>query len=277
MSNTDMKRHGESHYPIFVIGPPRSGTSIMMRAVRCLLPTYVSFDEGHFLDLIPHVTAAVDHFYWVTKKHYHYYQNFMLAKVDASATKSVLVNGIIATAEDIYKTPYFIEKTHGPSMIYAMPNLIDHYPYGRVIFMRRRALEYMRSVMKKFTNDTWNDNLELWTKCMQARIQTSGRLGSRCMEFDQYALYNKPDVAAALLVRHLGCDESAAAVAANVFTNELVEKTAGTTFEPMKLSDLNLSKEAELDFVSKTKSYFEHFGWTYDEQYFRRSPGSVRQ
>lgn len=52
----------DSEFPIFFIGSPRSGTSILALAIRSALkiPFY---SESHFLPVIINVVSAIDNYY----------------------------------------------------------------------------------------------------------------------------------------------------------------------------------------------------------------------
>ena len=253
---------------IFIVGAPRSGTSIVMHALRQTLPAYTSFTEGHFIDILPHVTGSINYFFNDNKSEYRPYKDFLVNNVAQTEVRRRVAD-VIMEIFAATQGPSFIDKTHGPSMIYALLHLKRYFPNSRAILLQRRAIEYMRSVMVKFTSSSWDENLGRWIRCADAYRSVKDELSDYCLMVDHYDLAYNRGSAAANMARHLRLTAAQQEAVLGIVSNVTIEKTQGTDYAPLDVADLLLPDDVEKQFRELTASAFEWLGYSYDASYFR--------
>jgi hypothetical protein len=254
---------------IFIVGAPRSGTSATMKAVQKALPDHASFTEGHFIDILPHLTSAIRFFFDEGKAVYRNYKDFAIAASDQTEVRNVVVDAVTRYYSGLVGER-FIDKTHGPAMIYALRDLKRVYPHGKVILLQRRALEYMRSVMLKFTRDDWDQNLSRWVACVRARREVEAELGDYMIALDQYELAHQPGRSATRIANHLNLGPAGRQSVLDSLNGPKVEKTKGTDYTAMDLSELELDPATERRFRETTRQIFEWMDYSYDKAYWRK-------
>ena len=152
--------------PVFVVGNGRSGTSVMLSTVRKTLEwTYHS--EGHFYPLIRDLCIPLDRFFQskrivnLSKSPEHMLHHVDISKVNESISKVVFDVFL-----EIYGTTNFVDKTPGPSAILSLPYLQRVFPTMRVIHMKRRGIEVVRSSVKKFAETDFETHCNSWERAL---------------------------------------------------------------------------------------------------------------
>ena len=134
-----------SLYPVFIVGSPRSGTSILISSL--LSAGYNGYLEGNFLSLVRVVERDVDRhfasFYTPNPK-------VLTSRIDVAGLKERLSRVIVDAAAEQQPAPPWVDKTGNPEMIEAIPTLRRLFPTSRFIFAKRRAIENIVSRVIKF-------------------------------------------------------------------------------------------------------------------------------
>lgn len=189
--------------PVFIVGSPRSGTSVLTRALTGI--GYHGFAEGNFLGLSQAVEQRIDE----------YLANYdidipdvLLGNVELIDLKSRLFS-VFKEILDKYnpQEPWF-DKTGNPEAILGMPRFMKAWPNSRVIFAKRHGIENVSSRLTKFPDRDFNYHCQDWASNMRAWRMTRGQLDpGRITEVDQRELLETPDLVAAKLAALLGVSQ----------------------------------------------------------------------
>ena len=132
-----------ARYPVFVIGSPRSGTSILVDAL--LSCGYWGYREGMFLSLLYHFNQLIDRQFSIFCG-----EANLISAVDKDKLKTDLFNILKHTTEDLNKLAPWFDKTGNPDMILSIPIISTLWPESVFIFAKRRGIENVLSETKNF-------------------------------------------------------------------------------------------------------------------------------
>jgi hypothetical protein len=253
---------------VFIGGAPRSGTSIMALAMRTALPEHKTWDEGHLFDIMPHLSQAITYYVTIAKQKPRSRPNFLVSQIDPKVIEGVVADAVAKYAISLMGSSQFIDKTPGIQYIKALPLLASCFPNGKAIVMRRRGLEYMRSAEKKFGR--WDEFLDIYVKCMWAISEVSRQLPNFLLVVEHKELVDDPAGAAMRIGKHLGFELDKRAKLEEVIRSRSIEKTEGSDYHPMRLNDISADEAVRADFVQKTSRIFDEFGYSYNEDYYKK-------
>src|SRR5258708_5748900 len=113
-------------YPVFIIGSPRSGTSILVDAL--FSAGYRGFREGSFLSLVAGVTTVVD-------RHYSTFADgndaILISHIDKDSLKRRIFDIFKELTEQQHPQSPWLDKTGNPEMILAIPTLRSLWPESK--------------------------------------------------------------------------------------------------------------------------------------------------
>lgn len=188
--------------PLFILGAPRSGTTILADALR--KAGYAGFNEGHLLNVILPVKSAIEA---------HVKENRL--DDNAQLLANLDVNGFINDVMLVFKqyqdklnpTEPWFDKTPDAAMIYAAPVIAQLWPSAAFIFAKRRAIENIASRIKKFPTVAFKEHCAYWTASMEAWriVKDSGIQG---LEVDQFDIAHSPQREAARIGAYLNLDSA---------------------------------------------------------------------
>lgn len=170
---------------VFIVGSPRSGTSITYYAMQEVigLPGY---GESHVFPI----------FQRLIHEYYQYAQSFA-GQTDIAASRldtRLLKTSMFAHIHDLYARLYadgnWVDKTPGGEGIRGIPVILDAFPAAKIIIARRTGIETVNSIMKKFSVP-FDDACTIWNVAAEEtlRIRT---LGINVLEVDQFDMTNDP-------------------------------------------------------------------------------------
>lgn len=260
---------GSPRGPVFIVGSPRSGTSILVDAL--MAAGYTGFKEGNFLSLIHGIDRQVDrHFAAFGSTN----PSVLTTHVDPVKLKADLVAVIAAAAAAHHQGDMWLDKTGNPEMIEAIPTLRRLWPNSVFIFSRRRAIENVASRLKKFPQFTfeyhcrdWAANMQAWTRAHEIDPALPG------LDIDQRDIADDPKLTAERLARFLALSGPAEAAIVTTFSTKVTQQTdADSTRRVMTLQSTGWDDEQIATFRRCCGQQMNRYGYTNDETYRRPAP-----
>src|SRR5882724_11619474 len=167
--------------PVFVVGSPRAGTSILTHAL--LSTGYHGYREGHLLSLLRILDELLD-------RHFAEYaidsEEVLISRVDKGRFAQDVFDVFKRHADELNPSKPWIDKTGDWGMIMAIPILLRLWPTASFLFAKRRAIENIVSRTKKFPDLTFEYHCTNWSQTMACWRQVKEKVPNlREMEIDQ--------------------------------------------------------------------------------------------
>lgn len=188
----------ERDLKVFILGPARSGTSIMYYAMREVFEL-AGRGEGH---VFPIFQRLIHEFYQYSQQ-FSSTSGTLASSLDTKSMRKASSEYIRSFYQQIYQTEDWVDKTPGAEALGGVSLIQEVFPDARIIMMRRTGVEVVQSYISKFSA-SFEDACHAWTRCMIASEKARKQVG--ILEIDQFDLTNSPDAAAARIVEFLGRD-----------------------------------------------------------------------
>jgi hypothetical protein len=253
-----------SLHPVFIVGSPRSGTSILVSAL--LRAGYGGFFEGNFLSLVRVVERDVDRHF---TSFYSPNPKVLTSAIDKLALKHQLSQAIVDAAIRQQPAGPWLDKTGGPEMIEAIPFLRAVFPTARFVFAKRRALENVVSRLIKFPNMSFDYHCADWARTMAAwRMLRGGALGADMIEIDQRDISAQPELVARQLGTFLQLGGTQVQSILKAFTSQRPQETeAGSAHRVLSMAKTGWSETQKASFHRLCGVEMQEEGYTIDEFY----------
>jgi hypothetical protein len=246
--------------PVFIVGSPRSGTSILTRALTTA--GYHGFQEGNLLGLGQVIDRDVDWFFSANDTTSH---ATLLGNVNKSALKADLFATMKQTIDNLNPLSPWFDKTGNPETILLLPRIMEAWPNSRVIFARRRGVENVISRLQKFPDFDFRYHCKDWAANMRAWRETRETLDpARITEIDQSEILGTPEVVVARLGTFLGLSDQQSALAEQTLRTERPQETSpGSAARAIRATDTNWTAEQLLTFETLCGEELEFYGYSY--------------
>ena len=254
--------------PVFVVGSPRSATSILVSALRIV--GYEGFNEGNFLPLVNVLGRAVDRYLGVAGQSS---PNVLAAHVDPEFLKR-RIEGVIKDMEDgLNLGNLWFDKSSNPDMIEAIPRLRLLWPNSVYIFAKRRAIENVISRVKKFPAHTFEQHCASWAMNMAAWRKVRAELPPDAyLEVDQYDLIRNAQGIARRMTDFLGLPPELSKKIVKTFKMHRPQQTSNGSAEQIhSLDSLGWPDDQVAAFKRICSSEMEAFGYTDGAGYDREA------
>jgi hypothetical protein len=252
------------HSPVFIVGSPRSGTSVLVRGL--FAAGYSGFNEGHVLSLVRIIERDVD-------RHFESFftpaPRVLISQIDRAALKHRLAELIAQEAARHQADGPWLDKTGGPDMIEAIPTLQQLFPGSRFVFAKRRAIENIVSRIVKFPKHGFDFHCAGWARTMAAWRQIRQTLPDLAgIEIDQHDISAEPARTAATLAEFLALPPPATEQMASVFAHQRPQQTqAGSADRVLSLQDLPWTDAQKATFQTLCGAEMTAFGYVTDQRY----------
>lgn len=258
--------------PIFVLGTARSGTSAMAQALLKLFPGHM---EGHFIDLLAHLSVSTHRFYEQNADELAVNKHTMVAAVPEKYVNDALDAMFVKTIQDIFPSGRWVEKTPNSNMIHLAPRLREIWPNSRFIFMKRRFLENLQSRTRKFPSYDFETNCREWSTAMAAWYNVRSHLGGIAIEIDQDYLSNRPMEVASALRDFLNIPEAEGKRLGQALRTDRPERTSELNGYHVDLENLRWTESQIDEFKRTCLKWMDAFGYSTNATYFK--PGFESQ
>jgi len=250
--------------PVFIVGSPRSGTSVLVDVLRSI--GYHGFQEGNFLTILHHLNAIIDRQYvWFATED----KRVMVGNIDKGDLKRRLREIVRTIVNEVNPQEPWFDKTGNPEMILEIPTLRELWPTAVFIKAKRRGIENVMSRMKKFPTHPFEYHCSNWAKNMAAWRTIREQIASECfIEIEQRDMIQQPEQTAQRLCAFLRVEDSKLATAARVMNmNRPQESTKGSASRTSSLAESGWTTEQIEVFLKHCEAEMTAFGYTMDEQY----------
>jgi hypothetical protein len=236
--------------PILVIGPARSGTTIITSALIAGAGIE-GFREGHFLPLMTHLNRTIDNFY-NTKKGVRNNPKHMVTHIEPAAVKERLNTTLRAMAEELCPQSVWLDKSPDHVMVEGIPDLRRTWPGARFIFARRRGIENINSRLRKFPHVDFKRHCQIWAKTMRAWIEHRDLVKDCSIEMDQWCIATEPENSARQIAEFLELGERERQQMGHIFANKRPQSTGSDVLEkPLDIHDAGWSDQ-QIEVFRKT-------------------------
>ena len=252
-------------YPLFVVGSPRSGTSVLVTALR--RAAYRGFNEGNFVGLMNDLNRVTDNYFatfWTSDP------LVLMSKMDKDEVKAALFEPFKRFVERENPVPPWLDKSGNPGVIKMIPALLVLWPSAHFIFAKRRGIENVVSRIRKFPGYTFEYHCMDWAANMSMWRQSRAAVPDlKCIEVDQRDMITNPEAVATQMAGFLRLDRrNSRAQLVKTFREERPQQTGnGTAERVLSLAATRWPpREVEL-FMQHCKPQMDFFGYTLDETY----------
>ena len=254
----------EAQFPVFVLGPARSGTSALALA---LLDTtqYLGSGEGHLLPLAHALLATVDNYY---RNHAGNHPDSILGRVPSAAFQTLLRRCFVQLARELFPTAYWLDKTPTLEMVRAAPLMRELWPNARFIFMKRRVIENVLSRRRKFPEDTSVAHFSDWAAVMAAWLAVRDKLADAALEIEHRQLVLDPKGVASKIAAFLQLPDKPAERLLSFFDSKRPEQTDENFGAIYDLEQLSLSDDDAKQMLALCDPLMAAFQYSYGKTYF---------
>jgi hypothetical protein len=253
-----------SKYPVFIVGSPRSGTSILVSAMQNA--GYFGYNEGNFLTLVRIVEMHVERFF---KAQGSTHPRVLTSHIDQAELVFKLATVMAETAESKQQRSPWFDKTGSMQMVEAMPILYRIWPSARFIFAKRRGLENIVSRVVKFPRHdftyhcvNWAGTMAAWSRIRAEHPEVPG------IEVDQRDISDAPEETARMIGAFLELDREAQGRMSATMTRDRPQETRpGSASRVITLAETGWTDEQIAIFERECGAQMRAYGYTTDETY----------
>ena len=256
-------------FPVFVVGSPRSGTSVITSAL--MGAGYRGYNEGNFLSLLAGLEKLVDaHFKAFGSTN----PRALTSAIDPSEVKRGLFKVIHDQVADKYGGQPWLDKSGTEEMIASIPILLALWPEACFIFAKRRALENIVSRIRKFPHKPFEQHCISWTRTMAAWGKMREQFPDlAAIELDQRELADMPEMAAQRIAGLLDLPAEAQARIEATFTKGRPQETeTGSASRILALRTVGWTQEEQDIFRLRCTEQMRLNNYTMDQRYWRDTP-----
>jgi hypothetical protein len=205
-SNRAIRSLGEAALKVFIVGAPRSGTSVVFHAIKEVLGL-----PGHGES---HLIPGFQRVFFGLRKYVESMQqgssDILIKEFEPRDFESFVFDYIRNFYESTYDGERWIDKTPSDEAVHGVRLIEAIFPEARLIVTKRTGVEVVDSHMTKFASSFEGACIE-WRGAMEG-ILTARKECAHVLEVDQFDLASRPKETASSIAQHLACEEQAAAL-----------------------------------------------------------------
>jgi hypothetical protein len=253
-----------SLYPVFIVGSPRSGTSVLVSSLH--RAGYFGYNEGNFLSLIRNIEVQVERLFAAQGSTH---PKVLTSHIDTDDLVLRLSRVIAELAESKQQNTPWFDKTGSTQMIESMPMLHRIWPSARFIFAKRRALENVVSRVVKFPRHGFQYHCANWAATMAAwRSVCAKHPDLPGMEVDQRDISDAPEATARLIGEFLALSPAAQEKVSDTMLRHRPQETRpGSAERVLTLADTGWTPQQMEIFERECGEQMRAYGYTMDTNY----------
>jgi hypothetical protein len=166
---------------VFIMGPPRSGTSVTYYAMREVfgLPGY---GESHVFPIF----LTLLHRFWQYGESFRKQSGNFAARLNTATLRATFSDYLRNFYGQHYPAGSWVDKTPGADAILSTSLILETFPDARIILTRRGGIEAVQSFRAKFSGPFANA-CHSWRHCMEALVRVTAEQPS-VLVIDQFDL-----------------------------------------------------------------------------------------
>ncbi len=262
-SDADMPTSDTSQFPVFVLGPARSGTSVITLALLGS-GSYIGAGEGHLLPLAHQMLSIVEQQYRLAGAE----ARTALTRVSSEAFQKLIRRAFVKLAADLFPTPRWLDKTPTVEAVRASLLMHELWPNARFIFMKRRVIENVLSRQRKFPHGTTESHYRDWAAVMTAWLAVRGELRGVALELDHRQLVVDPQEVAGSIAAFLDLPLMAATHLTRYLSSCRPQQTDENFGSIYSLDCLGLDEHEAQRMIAVCDPVMSAFGYGYGEAYY---------
>ncbi len=233
---------GREPLKVFIVGSPRSGTSVLLRAMQTVFGLR-AHGESH---VVPAVAQAV----FQLRSYYRRFKDepgdLLIRRLPMDRIEAPLLEGIRVFYHEIYEGAGWADKTPSDEALHSAPLIRKIFPDARLIVSRRNGIEVVASYRRKF-GATFRDACENWARVMQG-IAVIRQQCPDILEVDQFDFANASDTVGGRIAGYLGRPELGAALGAFLASNREDRLSTHDWQQRLALDDVDWTADEQDDF-----------------------------
>jgi len=252
-----------SQFPVFILGPARSGTSAITLALL-ESGSYIGTGEGHLMPLAHELLSMIDEHYRRAGSD----RRTALGRVSSDAFQKLVRRAFVKLATELFPMPRWLDKTPTVEMVRASALMQELWPNARFIFMKRRVIENLLSRQRKFPDGSTESHYSDWAAVMTAWLAVRDKLGGAALEIDHRQLVVDPGEVATLIAAFLELEKPAAARFTDYLSQSRPEQTDGNFGATYSIGHLGLDEPEVRRMMEVCDPVMRAFGYGYGDNYY---------
>jgi hypothetical protein len=239
---------------VFILGAPRTGTSITYYALHDLfgLP---GRGESHVMP----VFQRMMHMFFLHAREFAPPKGDLASQLKPQDFRNHLITYIRRFYETNYPDGRFVDKTPGAEAITGIRLIRDAFPDARVVITRRTGVEVVQSVQRKFSGD-FQAACQLWSNCMNALALVRPELAD-VVEIDQFDLTNSPDAVSKQLAAYFDQPDMAASLARFFVERRTDQSSKHDWRNRLSLADVSWTDDEKAMFIDMCGGHMRACGY----------------
>jgi len=228
---------------IFIVGSPRSGTSVLLRAVQSVFGLR-AHGESH---VIPALAQALYHLRLYYGRFKDDPSDLLIQQLPIERIEAPLIDSIRAFYHEMYEGEGWVDKTPSDEAVHSAPLIRRVFPAARLIVTRRNGIEVVESYRRKF-GASFRDACENWVRVMEG-ITLLRQNCADILEVDQFDLTNASDVVGGRIAGYLGRPELGHQLGVFLASDKQDRLSTHDWKERLTLDDVDWMEEQREEFV----------------------------
>ena len=240
---------------VFVLGAPRSGTSITYLAMRKVfgLP---GRGESHVMPVFQRMLREFDQH----KARLSRNPNLLVSELEGAELRETLAGLLRGFYARHYPDGSWVDKTPGAENILAADFIGLAFPEARLVATRRTGIEMVQSFRRKF-GAGMEPACRSWAAAMTALLQLQQRRPQHLLVVDQHDMTNAPEEAAQAISAHLGRPGKAGELARFFLETRTEQRSSHDWRRRLTLADVDWPPEERAIFVEHCAEPMRRLGY----------------